>query len=285
MKNILLIFAIFASFMAQGQGFVVLDGDLATDALDTTVTEYSNGWSQWSTHPPTPAHHPSCISDNVTIITHNNFKAGSANPRISSGGWDFTTSYKYIGINHIVLETASTHPIYYHFVSDQDYDAFVDDLAYNSSDGSHLSPDGLTWLNTCFTPQAFLEAQSNFDRSRGSTYFFGEATNTYISVVSNSSFRVAIGTLPYIVFESNDNIIDAYDRLQEVLALESWERDLIGLGFTLESQSPNVWVKDCNGRVVVRHYPSPNRISVGGVPNTGIVDVGPGLTAIRNHCN
>ena len=280
MKKLLI--AILFINMAQAQ--TVLGGDVTTPSLDISVTKYSNGWSQWSSYPN--LHDiPSCTSEVVTITTNYNFKTGEAFPLS-----DRNARYKYIGVNENVLETATTPPVYYHFVSNQDYDAFEDDLAYNPSDGSHLSPNGETWLDVCvsdLTPQAFLEAQGNYDedRSRGSTYFFGDATNTYISIVSDSSFGVAIGTLPYIMFESYTTASDAYGRLQDLLALRFWERDLIGLGFTLESQSPNVWVKDCNGKVVVRHHPNPNRISIGGVPNTGIIDVGPGLTAIRNHCN
>ena len=138
---------------------------------------------------------------------------------------------------------------------------------------------------TVYTPQGYLESRNNYDedRSRGSTYFFGDATNTYISIVSDSSFRVAIGTLPYLVFESYTSINDAYARLQDLLDLRSWERELIGLGFTLESQSPNVWVKDCNGRVSVRPRGT-DRLSISGVPNTGFIDIAVGLTRIANHC-
>ena len=289
MKNIIILLLLFSGAI-QAQGITILGGDLTTPSLDISVTKYSDNWSQWSipSH-SSPSHTPSCISSTVTISTNFNFKTGSANPLTSAGTFDFTTSYKYIGINNIVLETATTHPIYYHFVSDQDYDDFEDDLAYNPSDGSHLSPNGEIWLDVCvtdLTPQAFLEAQSNFDRSRGSVYFFGDATNTYISIVSDSSFRVSIGTSPYLVFESYTSVNDAYARLQDLLALHSWERDIIGLGFTpVTGSNLYQWERTCNNENIrVGSYPG-DRVRIRRASATVVEPTSNIATRVAEYCN
>ena len=129
--------------------------------------------------------------------------------------------------------------ITYHWVSNDDKDDFRNDITSGrdntNSTRIHYTRNGAVSLYTpcgTITPREYLESRYNFNRRAGSsTYFFGDATDVYISVISNSSFRVAIGTLPNIVFESYDSVAGAYTRLHRLLTLHPWERALLGRGF------------------------------------------------------
>ena len=153
----------------------------------------------------------------------------------------------------------------YHWVSDADRDAFRADLIdgrdentgntgylrryYNRDGGLSLTgPTAQGCGDSSISAQEFLEGQPGHDASRSTTgaHYFGTIADTYITV-QPGGFMVEIAFGNAIEFFPFTNIADAYAKLQELLALRSFERELIALGFVDEMHHEYEWNQQCSG--------------------------------------
>ena len=282
MKNLILTLTLLLGVMSYGQGNV----------QQAYITEFTSS------------------SSGEKIFLHR--QNASSPSRHCQGGaiprFEFTTQYyvrslniqgdDVLRIDPNITDGDPTNFITYHWVSNNDKDDFRNDITSgrdntNSSRIHYTRNGGVSLYTPCgtITPREYLESRYNFNRRAGSsTYFFGDATNTYISVISDSSFRVAIGTLPSIVFESYDNVADAYNRLLEVLEFEVWEILLLSeLGFEVyDGPLTYEYEKRCsNGRILrARTGHTPNRLVIFNQSTSGSYLLnGDDPTRIRNTVN
>ena len=144
----------------------------------------------------------------------------------------------------------------YRWVSEADRLAFRNDITEGrdrlADPDRYRTRDGrLSFDTPCGTisARAFLEGQPDWDSTRSTVgaHYFGTVADTYITV-QNNGFMVEIvfgNAVPR--FESFDNAVDAYNRIQYLLSLRPFERELIFLGFIDEMHLEYEWNQQCSG--------------------------------------
>ena len=144
----------------------------------------------------------------------------------------------------------------YRWVSEADRIAFRNDITEDrdllTEPNRYRTRDGNLSIDTpcgMISARAFLEGQPDWDATRSTVgaHYFGTVADTYITV-QNNGFMVEIvfgNAVPR--FESFDNAVDAYNRIQYLLSLRPFERELIFLGFIDESHHDYEWSQRCSG--------------------------------------
>ena len=159
-----------------------------------------------------------------------------------------------IGIDPDVRNGNTPDGVTYNIVSNADNDAFRNDVLEDRQSPA-TAPNiyrtrngGLSFDTPCgdsgISRGDYLESQPNWSSTGGSSYYFGETQDTYITLQPNGVMvEIAFGN--NIEFFPFTNVVDAYAKLQELLALEAWERELIALGFHASMHHTYDWDRNC----------------------------------------
>ena len=241
MKNLIIILTLLLGAMSYGQ------------AERAVVTEYTN-------------------SAGEKIFLHKN-AATSPSRRCQYGDiprFEYTVQYDMYSLNYQgndvliidpdVTDGDSSNRTIYHVVSNADVTAFRNDITedrdrladpnrYRTRNGglSFDTPCG----NSGISRGDYLESQPNWSSTGGSSYYFGGTQDTYITLQPNGVMvEIAFGNA--IEFFPFTNVVDAYAKLQELLALETWERELIAREFVDSPDSAYQWEKRCPSGIVIR---------------------------------
>ena len=161
-----------------------------------------------------------------------------------------------IGIDPDVRNGNTPDGVTYNIVSNADREAFRNDILEDRQSPA-TAPNiyrtrngGLSFDTPCgnsgISRGDYLESQPNWSSTGGSSYYFGGTQDTYITLQPNGVMvEIAFGNA--IEFFPFTNVADAYAKLQELLALRSFERELIALGFVDEMHHEYEWNQQCSG--------------------------------------
>ena len=138
-----------------------------------------------------------------------------------------------IGIDPEIRNGDEPDGVTYNIVSDADREAFRNDITEDrqaaTAPNIYRTRNGNLSINTpCgeLTPRAYLEGQSNWIRTDGNRFFFGPRGD--VSIVPGTPSTIRFGVIEW----TRNSAVEAYARLQQAYALETWEQDLIARGFT-----------------------------------------------------
>ena len=160
-----------------------------------------------------------------------------------------------IGIDPDVRNGNAPDGVIYNIVSNADRDAFRNDVLEDRQSPA-TAPNiyrtrngGLSLDTPCgdsnVSDDDYLRSQPDFTGFIGGEFYqFRGATDIYI-VESPRDFYIDFYLTGYT--ERRSTITALYERLQELLELEAWERELITLGFTPSTHHTYEWERDCPG--------------------------------------
>ena len=159
-----------------------------------------------------------------------------------------------IGIDPDVRNGNTPDGVTYNIVSNADRDAFRNDILEDrqspaTAPNIYRTRNGNLSINTpCgeLTPRAYLEGQSNWIRTDGNRFFFGPRGD--VSIVPGTTSTIRFGATEW----TRNSVWEAYIRLQQAYALETWEQDLIARGFVDSPDSAYQWEKRCPSGIVIR---------------------------------
>ena len=203
-------------------------------------------------------------SDGTRIYTHR--RTGNRNTNICSTG--FLRHYSVSTLTHpnigdVLNFDPSTFNtldnVYYHWVSPADKTAFVADMLdgrdnatdanpnyvqrYYNRDGSLSFEGPVGCAENYLSPRAYFEAQPNYVRTDGDTYFFGPRGDVRIESI-NGSFVIRFGGG---LSETFTDAGESYARLQELYAYSDFEQDLIARRFVPSNHHTYEWERFCDG--------------------------------------
>ena len=159
-----------------------------------------------------------------------------------------------IGIDPDVRNGNTPDGVTYNIVSNADREAFRNDILEDRQSPA-TAPNiyrtrngGLSFDTPCgnsgISRGDYLESQPNWSSTGGSSYYFEGIQDTYITLQPNGAMvEIAFGD--NIHFESFTDVEDAYNRLQEIFALDPLERELIARDFVDSSDSQYDWENPC----------------------------------------
>ena len=237
MKNLIITLTLLLGVMSYGQ----------TSPERATITEFTNSAGEMI-----------FLHKSATSTPPGRCQFGDL-PRFELSNQWRITSYRFRGddVLHIDPDVRNANHvndgIFYQIVSNTDRDAFRNDITddrdlLTEPNRYRVRNGGLSFDTPCgnsgISRGDYLESQPNWSSTGGSSYYFGGTQDTYITLQPNGVMvEIAFGN--NIEFFPFTNVVDAYAKLQELLELRSFERELIALGFRASPHHMYDWDRTC----------------------------------------